>query len=311
MQDTTENFDIIIRKAEELGCRVLFNQLLKNYTSFKVGGVCKVLIFINSQECAVELFSLTNEKNVPYLIIGKGSNLLIDDNGFDGIVFIIGKDFSGIRLIDENTIECEAGVPLAKAAYTAYQNSLTGFEFAWGIPGTVGGAVFMNAGAYGGEIKDIIVSAECINKTGEVKKFEKENLDLCYRHSAFSDSENLITKVVFKLQKGEKEKIRARMDELMFRRKDKQPLEYASAGSTFKRPEGSFAALLIEQCGLKGMSVGDAEVSTKHSGFIINKGNATCKDILCIIEKVKEIVLKDTGYQLECEVKVISSNNKK
>ena len=309
MQNINEICKEIATRAQELGCRVAFNQELKNYTSFKVGGACTALIFINSIESASELFSLSNSKGVPYLILGKGSNILINDNGFDGIVFLIGKDFSEIRLIDENTIECEAGVPLAKAAYFAYQNSLTGFEFAWGIPGTIGGAVFMNAGAYGGEIKDIIENAECIDISGKTIKYEKQALNLCYRHSVFCDTNCLITKAVFKLTKGNKDKIRARMDELMFRRKDKQPLEYASAGSTFKRPDGTYAALLIEQCGLKGMCVGEAEVSKKHSGFIINKGNATCNDILCLIEKVKENVLENTGYSLECEVRIISENN--
>ena len=309
MQNTIEICEEIIKKSKDLGCRVIKNQKLSDYTSFKVGGTCTALIFINSIESASELFSLANKNSVPYLIMGKGSNLLINDNGFDGIVFLIGKDFSKIRLIDETTIECDAGVPLAKAAYFAYQNALTGFEFAWGIPGTVGGAVFMNAGAYGGEIKDIIESVEFIEKTGEVKVYEKEALDLSYRHSVFSTSNCLITKAIFKLPKGDKDKIRARMDELMFRRKDKQPLEFASAGSTFKRPEGDFAARLIQECELKGMSVGDAQVSTKHSGFIINKGNATCNDILCLIEKVKENVLEKTGFALECEVRIVSENN--
>lgn len=308
MHNNIVNCEEIVSKAKELGCRIFYDEPLSKRTTFKVGGACYALICINSEKTAQELFTLANEKKVPYLIIGKGSDLLVDDDGFKGIVFLMGKDFAGIRLIDDYTIECEVGVPLARAAYFAYQHSLTGFEFAWGIPGNVGGAVFMNAGAYGGEIKDIIVSATGIDKTGKIINFNKEQLDMSYRHSVFTNGDYMITKAVFRLEKGEKQKIRARMDELLQRRKDKQPLEYASAGSTFKRPEGSYASLLIEQCGLKGLNVGDAEVSTKHSGFIINKGNATCKDILTLIEKVKEIVYEKTGYKLECEVRIISSD---
>ncbi len=307
MQELNCNCRIIADKALELGCRIAEDVELKNYTSFKVGGKCNTLIFINSDKSAQLLFSIANEKSVPYIIIGKGSNLLVDDSGFDGVAFVIGRDYSGIRSVDETTFECDAGVPLARAAYFAYENSLTGFEFAWGIPGTVGGAVYMNAGAYGGEIKDIIVSAQGIDKSGNIIDYSKENLLLSYRSSIFSKNENLITKAVFKLQKGEKGAIRDKMDDLMSRRKEKQPLEFASAGSTFKRPEGSYASLLIEQCGLKGVCVGDAEVSKKHSGFVINKGNATFEDIASLIEIVKNEVFKQTGYCLECEVKIISA----
>ncbi len=305
MQMNNANYDKIINTAHSLGCRVIENAPLKEYTTFKVGGNCSALIFINSEESAAKLFSSVNEEKASYFLMGRGSNILFSDNGFDGIILQTGKDFSKIRMIDECTIECDAGTPLAKAAYFAYENSLTGFEFAWGIPGNVGGAVFMNAGAYGGEIKDIIFSASCVNDKGDVLSFNKDELELGYRHSVFSNNGYLITKASFRLHKGDKQKIRARMDELMGRRKDKQPLEYGSAGSTFKRPEGSYASLLIEQCGLKGLHVGDAEVSTKHSGFIINKGNATCNDILCLIDKVKENVFEKTGYKLECEVRIV------
>jgi len=298
----------IILKAEELGCEIIINEELKKHTSFKVGGVCNAFISINSTSSASELYSLCNKINVPYLIIGKGSNMLINDAGFKGIVFMIGKDFSKVKLIDETTIECDAGTPLAKAVYFAYQNGLTGLEFAWGIPGTVGGAVFMNAGAYGGEISDVIISTEQVDKSGLLSSFNKDELELSYRHSIFNNEEYLITKAVFKLKKGDKNAIRERMDYLMFRRKDKQPLEYASAGSTFMRPEGSFASLLIEQCGLKGLHVGDAEVSTKHSGFVINKGNASFNEIITLIEQVKAIVSEKTGYNLKCEIRIISDD---
>ncbi|MFA5658373.1 MAG: UDP-N-acetylmuramate dehydrogenase, partial [Oscillospiraceae bacterium] len=299
----------IVNRAKVLGCRCFEKEMLKNHVSFKVGGPCSCLISINSAESIAELALLCEKLNAPYMIIGKGSNLLIDDNGFDGVVFLMGKDFSQVRLLDETTIECEAGAPLSKAAYFAYKSGLTGFEFAWGIPGTVGGAVYMNAGAYGGEIKDIILSAEYSDKDGKISVFQKNELDLSYRNSVFQCGEYVITKSLFKLEKGEPEKIRQRMDELLQRRKEKQPLEFPSAGSTFKRPDGAFAALLIEQCGLKGLSVGGAQVSTKHSGFVINKNNASYSDIIALIHKVKEIVYEKTGYQLECEVEIISSKN--
>ena len=301
----------IINKANELGCRCLEKEPLKNHVSFKVGGECRALICVNSSACVAELVRLCESSDMPYLVLGKGSNMLIDDSGFDGIVFLLGKDFSKIQLIDENTIECEAGTPLAKVAYFAYKNGLTGLEFSWGIPGTVGGAVYMNAGAYGGEIKDVIVSAEFADQKGSLGSFSKDELELGYRHSIFHDFGCVITKAIFRLEKGDKVKIRERMDELMARRKEKQPLEYPSAGSTFKRPVGSYAALLIDQCGLKGMCVGGAEVSTKHSGFVINKGDATFSDIIQLIEKVKGIVFEKTGYALECEVEIISPADKR
>ena len=305
MQSTIEAIDIIEQKALALGCDVIQDAELKNYTSFKIGGKCKVLISINDTNSASELLAFAEKEKLKYLILGKGSNMLVSDNGFDGVVFLMGKDFDEVKLIDENTIECCAGAPLAKLAYFAYSHSLTGLEFAWGIPGTVGGAVFMNAGAYGGEIKDIIKSVEYINQNGEVKTLQKNEIKLSYRHSVFCDVGGLITKAVFELSKGDDKEIKAQMDELMQRRKDKQPLEYASAGSTFKRPEGNFASLLIEQCGLKGTHVGDAEVSTKHSGFVINKGNASFSDVMELVEIVKEKVYCQTGYSLECEIRII------
>lgn len=305
MQGSNKNITGITDLASALGCTVVQNAELDKYTTFKIGGKCRALISINADSSAGRLFSFAHENGIPYLIIGKGSNMLISDKGFDGVVFLSGNDFSGIRLVDDRTIECSAGLPLARAAYVAYENSLTGFEFSWGIPGSVGGAVFMNAGAYGGEIKDIILSAECVDGNGEHHIFSADELELGYRESIFSNNGWFITKATFRLEKGDKDKIKARMDELLKRRKDKQPLEYGSAGSTFKRPEGSYAALLIEECGLKGTHVGDAEVSTKHSGFVINKGNASFDDVMELIRIVKKTVLEKTGYNLECEVRIV------
>ena len=300
-----DNISKIIKIADNFDCRVFVNEPLKNYTTFKIGGECKALIKINCTDVLKELITLCSENNIPYIVLGKGSNVLIDDRGYNGIVFLIGNDFAELKLIDGTLIESTAGVSLAKLSQFACQNELSGLEFAWGIPGTVGGAVFMNAGAYGGEIKDVIYSCESIDKNGNIITLKADEMDLSYRHSIFCDNNNIITKATFKLVKGNKDEISAKMNDFMERRKSKQPLEYPSAGSTFKRPQGSYASLLIEQCGLKGLSVGGAEVSLKHSGFVINKNNATFEDVLRLIEKVKEIVKEKTGFELECEPLII------
>lgn len=300
------DFSAITDTAVKLGCKVRFEEPLKQYTTFRVGGPCFAMIEINGAEACGKLIALSESGEIPYMFIGNGSNLIVDDKGFNGIVFHMGNDFDGIRLTDDVTIECSTGTSLSKLCAFAAENSLSGLEFAWGIPGSVGGAVFMNAGAYGGEISDVIVSAEAFSKAGEKQYFSKEQLGLSYRHSAFMENGCVITKAVFRLKKGEKTEIKARMNELMQKRKDKQPLEYPSAGSAFKRPEGAYAAQLIEQCGLKGFSVGGAEVSEKHSGFIINKNNATFSDIMELIKRVRETVQRETGFILECEPRIIT-----
>lgn len=308
MDNLTQNINQIIDSAKKYNCRVLKDVSLDRFTSFKIGGKCSAVISLNSECCCGNLFGLCKKLQVPYLIIGNGSDLLISDDGFSGIVFLISREFSSINLIDENTIECDAGCAIATVSYYAYKHGLSGLEFAWGIPGTVGGAVVMNAGAYGGEIKDVIVSTNQSDIYGNISELKKDELNLSYRHSVFSSGEYLITKVKFKLYKKDKTEIKAIMDDFLKRRKSKQPLEYPSAGSTFKRPEGTYAALLIEQCGLKGFSVGDAQVSEKHSGFVINKGKATYSDVVSLIEHIKTVVHEKTGYNLECEVKIIDLN---
>lgn len=305
MEDFIKNIDKIIDVAKEHNCKILKDVTLDRFTSFKIGGKCNAVIYLNSEDSSSELFCLCKKLKVPYLILGNGSDMLISDEGFKGVVFLVSKDFSGITLIDETTIECDAGCAIATLSYFAYKHGLSGLEFAWGIPGTVGGAVVMNAGAYGGEIKDVIVSTRLSDINGKVFELKKDELDLSYRHSIFSSSEYLITKAKFKLVKKDKEEIKLAMDDFLRRRKSKQPLEYPSAGSTFKRPQGTYAALLIEQCGLKGFSVGDAQVSEKHSGFVINKGKATYNDVVSLIEHIKTVVNEKSGYNLECEVKII------
>lgn len=298
----TEQLCILARK---LGCRILINRKLRDFTTFRVGGECPVIIEINSENSLAELVKFSNQNRLRTMVIGKGSNMLCDDKGFDGAVFLMGNEFSKIRLIDDVTVEAEAGCPLIRLCRFALENSLGGLEFAYGIPGTVGGAVYMNAGAYGGEIKNVIQSARAADSDGNISKFSKEEMELSYRTSVFQRRNSIITKAVFKLHKAEKSEIEARMNELMARRKEKQPLEYPNAGSTFKRPQGQFAGKLIQDCGLKGVSIGGAQVSEKHSGFVINTGNATSDDIKRLIEKVQQTVLEKTGYFLECEVRII------
>ena len=236
--------------------------------------------------------------------MGNGSNLLVKDCGIDGVVIKMTSFTQDIE-VDGNTIRCKAGTSLTKLCMTAYENSLTGLEFAYGIPGTVGGAVYMNAGAYGGEIKDVITSVCHINPDMECETFTADKLDLGYRTSFYAKNEGyIITDAEFELKKGDKTEIKAKMDDLMGRRKDKQPLEFPSAGSTFKRPEGYFAGALIEQCGLKGYTVGGAQVSEKHAGFVINK-DGTASDILELIDYVRNTVREKTGVELEPEVKII------
>lgn len=295
----------ISEEAQMLGCTVETNAVLKNYTTFRIGGECPLLVKLNGEESFLRLIPLAEKLNVPYYIFGKGSNLIVDSDGINGVVFVVGKDFSEITR-SRNVLTCQAGATLSKICLYALESSLAGLEFAYGIPGTLGGAVFMNAGAYGGEMKDVIVSVKAMDRSGNVKTYSPQELDLSYRHSRFTHSGEIIISAEIGFENGDKTEIKAKMDKLTEQRRSKQPLEFPSAGSTFKRPEGSYASLLIEQCGLKGVHVGDAEVSTKHSGFIINKGNADFSQLMELIELVRSTVKEKTGYVLECEPLIIS-----
>ena len=286
------------------GCEYLVDAELKDFTSFKIGGKADIIVFPNSIDCLSEIVSYAKTNGFPVLVIGKGSNLLISDSGFRGIVVNTTK-LDEIKLADDTTVICSSGVSLSRLCRFALDNSLTGLEFAFGIPGTAGGAAYMNAGAYGGEMKDVLISCEHILPDGTLASFSGDELRLGYRRSAYSDSDLIITSLTLKLRKGNRDEIKAKMDDLMTRRKDKQPLEYPSAGSTFKRPEGYFAGALIEQCGLKGFKIGGAQVSEKHAGFVINVGSATAGDVLAVIEHCRETVFKATGVTLEPEVKII------
>ncbi len=279
------------------------NVSMSEYTSFKIGGNADIFVDINKKEELQNILKIARKNNAPFFILGKGSNILVSDEGYRGIVIKLGGDFLKIEFKKNNILKCGAGVSLAKLCREALKNSKSGLEFFWGIPGTIGGAVYMNAGAYGGEIKDVIISCEHINNDGEFKILLPDDLNFSYRKSVYSDNNYIITNVTIKLKNDAYNVIKSRMNDFIFRRKSKQPLEYPSAGSIFKRPHGNFAGALIEQCGLKGKSIGGAMVSLKHAGFIVNTGNATCRDVIYLIEFIKENVYKKTGVLLECEIK--------
>ncbi len=291
--------------AETMGAEVVENAPMSKYTSFKCGGNASLLIIPDSIGGTKMIIDFCREKGVEPLVIGNGSNLLITDGGINGVVIKIGSKLSKIELLDETTIYCEAGASLKSLCMFALENSLSGLEFAYGIPGTLGGAVYMNAGAYGGEMKDVLFSVNHIDENGEFGTLEKDELDLNYRHSAYTKNGYTILSAILKLKKGKKTEIKETMDLNLRRRKEKQPLEYGSAGSTFKRPEGYFAGALIEQSGLKGYTVGGAQVSEKHAGFVINKNSATATDVITLIHDVQDKVYEKFGVKLETEVKII------
>lgn len=294
----------LIKLCEKFNCKYLQNEKMSLHTTFKIGGNARLVVYPQNEEQISELVKCAKAENVRLIAIGNGSNLLVDDGGIDACVLILGEPFSQIKLIDDETIYAKAGAKLIALCRFAYEHSLSGLEFAYGIPGSAGGAAFMNAGAYGGEMKDVLYKCEHIDKNGDIGFLENDGLKLSYRHSAYYDNGAVITGLYLKLKKGEKSEIKEKMDDLIGRRRAKQPLEYPSAGSTFKRPEGYFAGALIEQCNLKGKSVGGAQVSEKHAGFVINKGGATCKDVLDLCKYCSDKVMEETGVKLEMEIRV-------
>ena len=276
------------------------NEPMSRHTSFKVGGNAAFLVTPETEQQVVALKKALRDIN--HIVIGKGSNLLFPDEGYDGVVVELGSLFSDIKVCG-NEIIAQSGALLSKIANIAAEHGLGGFEFASGIPGSLGGAVAMNAGAYGGEMKDVVVSSRCVGESGNVLIVEDH--DFSYRHSIFSDTNLVVLETVIKLQPRDVGEIRAEMLELNRRRKEKQPLEYPSAGSTFKRPEGYFAGKLIQDAGLMGYRVGGAMVSEKHAGFVINYDNATTNDILNLMDHIKSEVYMRFGVELEPEVKII------
>ncbi len=277
---------------------------MSEHTTFKIGGNASIIAYVASREDIQCVVKACNDLGIRYIPVGNGSNLLVADEGIDACVIQIGNRFSQVKLIDGDTIYADAGASLMKICRFALENELSGLEFAYGIPGSCGGAAFMNAGAYGGEMKDVLLTCEHVDKNGNMGSLSGDELKLSYRHSAYYDNGCIITGLYLKLKKGNPSDIKAKMDDLIGRRKDKQPLEYPSAGSTFKRPEGYFAGALIQECGLKGASVGGAAVSEKHAGFVINKGGATCKDVLDLCRQVSDKVLEEKSVKLEMEIRV-------
>lgn len=297
----------LLKLLDSSNIKYLLNEPMKNHTSFKTGGEAELFIIPeNSDELSAVLAECSKLGADPFFL-GNGSNLLISDEGIKGRPVIqIGKGFDFVRKVDDTTIEVGAGTNLTAACRFALNESLSGLEFAFGIPGSCGGAAFMNAGAYGGEMKDVLIRVNHIDTNGNVGFFEGDELDLSYRHSVYSKGGYVITSVILKLIKGDKKEIEAKMKDLIGRRKDKQPLEYPSAGSVFKRPEGYFAGALIEQSGLKGKQIGGAMVSEKHAGFIINYDNATTKDVTDLIKYCQATVKEKFGVELETEIRIIS-----
>lgn len=285
---------------KELNVSYKFNELMSQHTSFKIGGAAEYFVEPKNTEELSEVIGAAKTNAIPVTVIGNGSNLLVSDSGIDGIVISTLK-MKEIRLLDETRIFAEAGASLTAVCLFAKNNSLTGLEFAYGIPGSVGGALYMNAGAYGGEMSGVVESATSFSE-GKIIERKNHELSLSYRHSIYTENGEIITGVIFKLEKGNAADIEEQMNTLMQKRKTSQPLEYPSGGSTFKRPVGYYAAALIDECGLKGLSVGGAEVSRKHAGFVINRENATCSDVLALVEKIKESVLEQKGVKLETEI---------
>ncbi|MDE6030529.1 MAG: UDP-N-acetylmuramate dehydrogenase [Oscillospiraceae bacterium] len=283
-------------------CTCLRNFTLAPKTSMKIGGECDIYTEPNSEECLLEILDACRENSLPYFILGNGSNLLV--KRFGGVVIATGA-LPANYSADGNTITVGAGVSLSSVCLCALERSLSGMECLYGIPGSVGGALYMNAGAYGGEMKDIVKSARCVNERGEIVTIPAEDMKLRYRGSVFSENRWCILSVTMELVPDDKLTIKSRMSEFMQKRRDKQPLEYPSCGSTFKRPEGYFAAALIEECGLKGCTVGGAQVSEKHSGFVINKGGASFEDVMELVEHIKRTVKEKKGVELECEMLIL------
>ena len=282
---------------------VMLNEPMKNHTSFRTGGEADIFVSPDSIKSLKDVIKLFRENDIPFYIFGNGSNMLVSDRGIEGAVIHIGNGFSSIE-VKENKITSGAGAILSAVSNAALENSLTGFEFASGIPGSFGGAVFMNAGAYGSEIKNVIKSVLVLNENLELEELSKDRLELGYRSSIFQKNNYIILGGTIELETGNKDNILSEMNELNAKRREKQPLNFASAGSTFKRPAGYFAGKLIEDSGLKGKTIGGAQVSEKHAGFIVNTGTATTDDIINLMDFCKKTVYEKFGVMIEPEVRI-------
>ena len=289
--------------------RVLRDEPMSRHTSFRIGGPAAVFVTANDEEELAEVLAVIAETGAEHMIIGNGSNLLVSDEGYPGIMIKLGGDFESILRDDNDPCRVRVGAAMLMSRTSAFltENGLSGFEFASGIPGSIGGAVFMNAGAYGGEIKDVVRAVRVMDPDGtNLRTVSNEDMRFAYRHSMAEDAGILILSAEMELTEDDPEEIAERVAELQFRRNSKQPVNYPSAGSTFKRPVGGYAAALIEQSGLKAYTVGGAQVSEKHSGFVINIGGASCEDVLAVMRHVRETVFSDSGIMLEPEVRLIN-----
>lgn len=278
---------------------------MSKHTSFRIGGPAALMALPSSEEEAAQAVLTAARMGIKPLFIGNGSNLLVADQGLEAFVIKCVKGLGTMKKVDETGLYLGAGALLSQAACFARKESLTGLEFAHGIPGSVGGAVMMNAGAYNGEISHVVESARFLDLEGDIRTYQGEELGFGYRKSVFEEMDGVILSAVVRLQPGDPVKITARIDDLAFRRRERQPLELPSAGSTFKRPKDGFAAALIDQCGLKGFRVGNAQVSEKHAGFVVNRGGAACVDVMGVIAHVHRVVLEETGIELEPEVRLL------
>ena len=308
-------FEPLCAALDAAGIACTRNELLADHCTFRIGGPADIFIKPCDEIQLCRAVAFCKEQGARYYLLGNGSNILFEDAGFRGAVLDLTAMKTGIGMKENipgeesGVVYCSvtvgAGMKLSTLCNFALNHSCTGLEFAYGIPGTVGGAIYMNAGAYGGEMKDVLTSVEYLAADGNIVEVPAAELDLSYRHSIFEENGGCILSATFRLKKGDAASIKARMDELMQKRIDKQPLDKPSAGSTFKRPTGAFAAALIDQCGLRGYRHGGAAVSEKHCGFVVNLGGATCADVLALCDEVRSIVKEKTGYDLEKEIRVV------
>lgn len=303
-------YDKLYEDFSKQGCKILKDEPLSKYTTFKIGGPADLFIEVNKTSQLYGVIKIIKDNDIDFFIIGNGSNLLVSDKGFRGVVIKLSGDFNQIKLLPDNKISCGCGVSLAQACMFALKNNLSGLEFAWGIPGSCGGAIYMNAGAYNNDISNLVKSSSFMTPEGEINTVFHKSSDFSYRKSFYTDTNYIALSMVLQLKLGNKKDIQDKMHTNITNRKLKQPLEFPNCGSVFKRPgNGYYAGALIEKCGLKGKSFGGAMVSPKHAGFIINTGNATCSDVVNLIHYIKKSVNEKFGILLECEVKALGKVN--
>jgi UDP-N-acetylmuramate dehydrogenase len=283
--------------------RIKINEPMKNHTSFQIGGACDILVLPRSQSEIKKIIDLCRENQTPFFVMGNGTNLLIKDSGIRGVVIKLAQNFNDIK-VDGNIITCKAGVAMSAISRAALENSLSGLEFANGIPGSVGGACVMNAGAYGGEMADVVKKVKVMDFEGNVYEMSKDQIGYSYRKSSLQKGDKILLEVEMELKPGNYDEIKSKMEKCMSLRRQKQPLNMPSAGSAFKRPKDNYAGLLIEKAGLKGYSIGGAMVSDLHAGFIVNTGNATCADVEALLNHVKKVVKEKFNIELEPEIKI-------